>query len=395
MRRALSALVLLVTFAATGAAVAQSIGDERQALIDAKRQAQAATARSERFEADSARATEAAGKARAQAAAVAARIQAAEADIAAAEARIRIIEALRVVQRARLAAKQGPIVRLIAALQTMARRPPALALVQPGSMNDIAHVRALLGTTLPVIEERTKGLRAEVERGRQLRAQADEAVVLLKQGQDRLRDERARLTRLEAEQRQRSQSFTDSAMIESDRAIALGEKARDIVDLMRVLNDQASVRDRLITLPGPMLRPAVPGQAPPPPDRVPMPSLPPNYRLPVLGRIVTGLGEVSESGVRARGLTIQTRPDAQVIAPAGGRIVFAGRFRSYGSIVIIDHGRGWTTLVTSLSGITVAVGDAVDQGSPIGRAGAGRPTVTIELRHGADPVDITPLLGNA
>ena len=395
MRRALPVLVLLIAFAATGAALAQSIGEEQQALIDAKRQAEAATARSERFEADSARATEAAGKARAQAAAVAARIQAAEADIAAAEARIRIIEALRVVQRARLAAKQGPIVRLIAALQTMARRPPALALVQPGSMNDIAHVRALLGTTLPVIEERTRGLRAEVERGRQLRAQADEAVVLLKQGQDRLRDERARLTQLEVAQRQRSQNFTDNAMIESDRAIALGEKARDIVDLMRVLNDQASVRDRLITLPGPMLRPAVPGQTPPPPDRIPLPSPPPNYRLPVLGRIVTGLGEVSESGVRARGLTIQTRADAQVIAPAGGRIVFAGRFRSYGSIVIIDHGRGWTTLVTSLSGINVAVGDSVDQGSPIGHAGAGRPTVTIELRHGADPVDITPLLGNA
>ncbi len=394
MYRALPAVALAIALLAAGAAIAQSLSDEKQALIAAKRDATAANARSAQYEAESARATEAAGKARAQAAAVAARIQAAEADIAAAEARIRIIEALRVRQRANLAAHQGPIVRLIAALQTMARRPPALALVQPGSMSDIAHVRALLRTTLPVVTERTQELRAEVERGRQLRVQADEAMALLKQGQERLQTERAGLVRLEAEQRQRSQNFTDSAMMESDRAIALGEKARDIVDLMRVLNDQASVRDRLISLPGPMLRPAVPGQAPPPPDRVPTPALPPNYRLPVLGQIVTGLGEVSDAGVRARGLTIRARGDAQVIAPAGGRIVFAGPFRSYGDIVIIDHGRGWTTLLTSLTTLSVSVGDQVTQGSPLGRTGGARPTVTIELRHAGLPVDITPLLGN-
>ena len=241
MPRALPAAALAFALLAAGVAAAQSITDEKQALIAAKRDAAAANTRSAQYEAESARATEAAGKTRAEAAAVAARIQAAEADIAAAEARIRIIEALRIRQRANLAARQGPIVRLIAALQTMARRPPALALVQPGSMSDIAHVRALLHTTLPVIAARTEGLRAEVERGRKLRVQADEAVALLKQGQDRLNEERGRLVRLEAEQRQQSQTYTDNAMIESDRAIALGEKARDIVDLMHVLDGQAAV----------------------------------------------------------------------------------------------------------------------------------------------------------
>ena len=394
MPRALPILALAALLFAGGSASGESIGEEKQALIVAKRDAEAAKARSARYEAESVRATAAAAKARAQAAAVAARIQAAEADIAAAEARIRIIDALRRDQRARLAARQGPIVRLVAALEAIARRPPALALVQPGSVSDVAHVRALLGAALPVIAERTEGLRAEVERGRRLRVQADQAVSLLMQGQDRLRAERAHLLRLEAEQRQRSQALTDSAMIESDRAIALGEKARDIVELMRVLNDQAAVRDRLISLPGPLLRPAVPGQAPPPPDRIAAPALAPDYRLPVLGQIVTGLGEVSEAGIRARGLTIRARAGAQVIAPAEGRIIYAGPFRSYGDIVIIDHGHGWTTLLTSLATLSVAIGDQVDQGSPVGRAGASRPMVTVELRHGGRPVDITPLVGN-
>src|SRR3546814_18640567 len=61
--------------------------------------------------------------------------------------------------------------RSVAALQMMARRPPALTLVQPGSLTDLVHVRSLLASTLPVIRERTAGLRAEVEEGNRLRRQ--------------------------------------------------------------------------------------------------------------------------------------------------------------------------------------------------------------------------------
>ena len=112
----------------------------------------------------------------------------------------------------------------------------------------------------------------------------------------------------------------------------------------------------------------------------------------MLGRVITGLGEVSSAGVRARGLTIATRAQAQVIAPAGGRIVFAGPYRGYGNIIIIDHGRRWTTLITSLSALDVGVGDNVVQGSPLGRTGSERPTVTVELRRANSPVDITPFV---
>lgn len=117
------------------------------------------------------------------------------------------------------------------------------------------------------------------------------------------------------------------------------------------------------------------------------------YRLPVTGTLTTGLGEVSSSGVRARGLTIATRPDAQVVSPGDGRIVFAGSFKGFGQIVIVDHGRGWTSLVTNMAMIGVRVGDAVVAGSPIGKAGLSQPKITVELRKGSRPVDITPNLG--
>ena len=172
----------------------------------------------------------------------------------------------------------------------------------------------------------------------------------------------------------------------------MAEKARDIADLMESMDRQAGIAAELASLSGPVLRPGIPGQsAPPPSDAAAPATIRPPYRLPVLGRVVTGLGEVSETGIRSRGLTFVTRPDAQVIAPASGRIQYAESFRGYGRIVIIDHGSGWTTLITGLKSVSVAVGDSVVQGSPIGRAETTEPRITVELRRQGQPVDIAPL----
>src|SRR3546814_11850496 len=108
------------------------------------------------------------------------------------------------------------------------------------------------------------------------------------------------LRQLEVRKRVASRALTSNANLEADRAIALGEKARDIVDLMDQLRVSGNVREELAQLPGPVLRPPRPGQAAPPDaEAVEAHSGPPAYRLPVVGKVVTGLGELSESGVRA------------------------------------------------------------------------------------------------
>jgi septal ring factor EnvC (AmiA/AmiB activator) len=372
-----------------------SIVEQQQALAAARQTAMLAERRSANLEGQAKTMTQAADRSRAEQVAAAAAIQASEARIAAAAEQIRLIDQLRSLQKARLAEKQGPIIRLTAALQTMARRPTALALVQPGSVNDMIHVRALLGATLPVIRARTAGLRAEVARGDALRRQADLAVLAFRHEQQQREIRQAALSRLEADQRRKSQDYVDNAMIEQDRMIALGEKARDIQQLIADLGGQADIRARLAALPGPILRPAVPGQMPsaPPPEAAdgPRSDRPPLYRMPVIGRLVAGLGEVSDSGIRAKGITLQTARGAQVVSPADGRIAFAGPFRGYAAIVIIDHDNGWTTLVTGLRGLEVKPGESVVQGSPIGIADGAAPKVTVELRHAGQPIDILPI----
>jgi septal ring factor EnvC (AmiA/AmiB activator) len=371
-----------------------SLSNDQQRLAEARTQSAAAARRSADLERQAAAEQDEAKKARAQEAAVAARIQRAEADIAAAQARIAIIRRLIGRQRAVLATQQGPIVRLMAALQALARRPVVLSVAQPGSVNDMVHVRAVMATVLPVVQARTADVRAGLQRTRMLQADAAVAVTSLSDGRTRLESERLALVRLEAEHRLKSRALGRDALFESDRAIAMGERARDLVDLMGQAGDAAATRADLEALPGPLPRPLKPGEVASPVDTITWSHTTPPYRLPVDGRLVTGLGELSDAGVRSRGLTIETHAGAQVIAPAAGRVVFARVFRDYGRVVIIDHGGGWTSLVARLADVSVAVGDQVAQGSPIGHAATGdAPRVTVELRRRDRAVDMTRLIG--
>jgi len=160
------------------------------------------------------------------------------------------------------------------------------------------------------------------------------------------------------------------------------------------LQEAGDLRDELAALSGPVLRPARPDLAvAPAPVRQRRAGAPPPYRMPVMGQLVTGMGELSESGVRSRGLTLVAQAGALAVAPAPGRVVFAGPYRSYGQILILDHGGGWTTLITGLLRLSAAVGETVRQGDPLGNAGPGQPRIMIELRRNGRPVDIVPLVG--
>lgn len=372
---------------------APTLADQRRALIDARAQAAQADRRSRILE-ERARSSEAqADRARDRAAAMAARIQQAEAELRAAQARIAILESLQRDQAQRLAERQAPIARLIAGLQTLARRPPLLSLLQPGSVTDAVHLRIVLANVMPVIAERTAGLRGEIARARALRADAETARTALADARNALTRRRSDLARAEAEARLASRGFRETAAVETERALAIGEDARDIEDLMGRMERAATVRERLVSLPGPELRPNAPGAAPLPPADSDGPSAArPAYALPVVGEIVTGFGEVSPSGVQSRGLTLATAPGATVTSPADGRVAFAGPFRDFAQIAIIDHGGGWTTLITGMRRLSVAVGDSLRQGEPVGVAASGSPRITVELRRGERPVDVAALM---
>lgn len=368
-----------------------TVAGQRAALRAARAASRAADARAVALERAADAERDDALKAQGREAAVAARIRAAEADIAAGQARVALTERALAAGRVRLAERQAPIARLVAALQSLARRPAAVAVVQPGTAEDIVRVRAVLGTLMPVVRARSAGVRAELSRATALRADADAAVRSLAAGRARLQGERLALVRLQSDHRLRSEDLDRSALVESDRAIALGERARDLVAGMEITADAAETRARLAALAGPLPRPERIGGVE---ERAPTRFGTAPYRLPVRGRVVEGLGEVSPTGVRARGLTLATTAGAAVVAPAAGRIVFARPFRDYGTVVIVDHGGGWSSAITGLDAVSVAVGDAVTAGAPIGRVGMrDDPRIAVELRRRGVAVDLAQLLG--
>ncbi len=398
-------LILSTTFGAVllalGAAVAQgplpleSVEEGEQALSRAQQQGEQARRRAEALESEALTIREAAERTAQEGAALAARIQQAEAEIAAQEARIGLIEAQRTQLRARLAERQRPLVRLTAALQRLSRRPPVLSLLRPGSLHDAVYLRAILETLLPEVERRTAGLRGELDRARVLQEQARQVAAGLRASQGQLGERRRQLAVLETRQRLESREVGGVADREAARALALKEQARDLTGLLDELARAGTLRAELAALPGPVLRPAQPQAAqvgPVAATGTAAAEAPARYLLPVAGRLVAGFGARIAGQAGSRGVSILTRAEAQAVAPGAGRVVFAGPYQGYGTIVIIEHGGGWTSLVTGLADLDARVGDQLVAGAPLGRTGPGRPVLTLELRKDGVPVNPLDLL---
>jgi septal ring factor EnvC (AmiA/AmiB activator) len=93
------------------------------------------------------------------------------------------------------------------------------------------------------------------------------------------------------------------------------------------------------------------------------------YRLPAAGKVVVGMGERS------------------MVGPAMARVAYAGPFRGYGDIVILDHGHGWTTMLAGLELVTANTGALVAAGAPLGHMTKADPRLTVELRHDGRAID--------
>ena len=381
-----AAVLLMLLLAGGAAAQGPTLADRRRSLVEAKRDAALAGARADRLLAAAAAARTAAERAAAEEQGLAARVIASVAELEAAEARVAIVARLLAEQRARLAQAQAPVAKLLAGLQALATRPAIVAAAQPGSVEDLVRLRAVLGGTLPVVRARTAAVRAALAETRRLANASTLAARGLRDGRAKLERDRTALALAGARERRRAQGLGRDAMTESDRALALGERARDLVDQLELGEAENATAAELAALPGPVMRPF--GS-----DARRAARAARAYRLPVAGRLLTGFGEMSDAGVHSRGLTFAVAPDARVLAPAGGTVRYARAFRGYGGIVIVDHGAGWTSLVTGLGRIGVSPGAVVRQGGVLGSAAAGEePAVTVELRRRGRPVDVAALL---
>ena len=122
--------------------------------------------------------------------------------------------------------------------------------------------------------------------------------------------------------------------------------------------------------------------------------------MPVQGRRVLSYGERTQYGSNSKGIVLETRSGAQVTAPCDGWVVYAGDFRSYGKLLIINAGGGYHVLLAGLSQIDVQPGQFVLAAEPVGSmntssqeaagAGSAAPVLYVEFRKGSQPIDPEP-----
>jgi septal ring factor EnvC (AmiA/AmiB activator) len=354
-------LVVLILFPLlAGSALAQEGGEPldaalKQALAE-QAAAQAATAKLEKAVSH---ARNEADRLHAEQAAAAQAIEAAEARISAADARLQLVSAYVAAHRRQLVSEQQPVASLLAGLATMARRPPLLVLADRGSTDELVEVRLLLDSTLPVIRVRTSRLSAQLAQGQQLQRQAVAAKAELARSRDDIVTKRQQYAAQEQKALRQVLASSGQALGASDVAMAAGE---NVEKLRGEQEGSQSIR-------------AVAGQltaeepAPPSPFAPEGGALRPPfaYELPASAPVTQGLAAVDDSGVRSRGLTLATFRGMPVTAPADGVVKFSGPFGDYDGVLIIDHGRGWLSLIVNVAS-SLHAGERVQLGQDVGRA---------------------------
>ena len=313
--------------------------------------------------------------------AAAAAIAASEARISAADAEAKLADALVADRATRLARRQAPVAALLTGIISMGRRPPLMSIADSSSLDELVRLRLLLNSTLPVIRERSASLTAELAESRRLQQSAARARGRLSGARKQLEQQQRRFAELEARAVERVARLGAHVVGASDTMIATSES--EALKTSEVGRRRSAIRlaSELGGLPPAPVRP---GSAMPPKPAI-------AYNLPASANVIEGTGAVSDTGVRSRGLTLETRPGQPISAPADGTIAFAGPFRRHDGVVIIDHGSGWMTLMTGVA-TGLRKGDRVMLAAPLGRALG---PLTLELSINGMPVSAALIAGSS
>lgn len=381
MRRALTWTLMTAPLLVASSSIAQSSLDRSIAWV----RAEAVAAESE-----AQRLSTAAGRARGDAARLAADRLAAAAAVAAAEARISEMdvslaarEALVRDNQARLAEKQAPVAALVAGLVNLGRRPPLVSLVDDHDLTQMVRMRALLDVAVPQIRANSASFAAELAVSRGLADQARAARRQLAAARATLTRRQKEFARLESRALKRAAELDAGAIGADDRMLSASEGVVTLGNQWERERAARRLARELALLPSSPRRPFAPDsrrQAPPL-----------DFLLPVDAPVTDGLGQVSSSGIRSRGTTFAARPGMAVLVPADGILIFAGPFRRHDGIAIIDHGKGWMSLLVGVRP-TLTKGSRVARGALLGRALG---PVTIELSINGRPQSATLTAGSS
>lgn len=313
---------------------------------------------------------------------------------------------------------------VLAALQRMGRDPPPALLVAPGDA--LASVRSaiLLNGVVPGMREKLDSVLADLRALQTVKQSQVEVRDTLASDLDALAAEERRMDLLLSENNKSAAENAQQLANEQQQAELLAAQATDLNGLIASLETEiTSARNAALLARQEEERRRQMSEAEKQRARADaLSSVPDKNRitpayvfselkgrlfLPVQGEILRKYGEPDGTGHSATGMTIAARPGALVTAPADGTVVYAGQFRSYGDMIILNVGDGYHIVMTGMDDLKVRQGNFVFSGEPLAEMGSTRiasaatialetdkPALYIEFRHDGKPVDSKPWWAN-
>ena len=300
-------------------------------------------------------------------------IQEQEESLSRLEQKLSEFEAQQTLMKKRLDVRKVQRMHVLAALQSLAFKPTEALLAQPLAPQDTLRSALLLREAVPRLEFSTEGLRKDLNRIASLTTAIRAQYAQIKTMAKRLDDKRRDMNKLIEKKSQLQTAFSSESSRAKDRAESLAKQAGDLKELLAKLEADS----RRITL----------GKKQEIPTGAFM-SAKGHIPYPVKGNIIKKFGELTETGITSKGITIATRANAQVISPYDGTVLFAGPFRGYGQLIIIEHGDGYHTLLAGIGRLDTSVGQSLLAGEPVGiMVAETKPTLYIELRKNGQPIN--------
>ena len=325
--------------------------------------------------------------------------------VAATETRLKPLDDNELGIRKSLDGRRAVIGEVLAALQRIGHRPPPALIASPEDALQSVRTAMLLGAVLPEMRHEVEALASDLTNLLDVRKKIAGERDRLKTEVASLGDERTRMTALVGE-RQKQQAEREKALnAERARASQLAHQVDNLKDLIAKLEQGLDPATRAAREAGrgdkrsAMSALRDPGRLAP---AVSFASLRGQVPIPVNGVKLKEFGVPDGVGGVEKGVSIATRAGAQVTAPADGWVVYAGPFRSYGQLLILNAGNGYHILLAGMERISVDLGQFVLTGEPVAVMGNGshiaailatgssQPVLYIEFRKDGIPVDPGP-----
>ena len=281
----------------------------------------------------------------------------------------------------RLEVRKMQRVKVLAALQNLAWKPTEALLAQPLEPQDTLRSALLLREAVPRLEYSTEGLRKDLTKIASLTTAIRAQYAQIKTMAKRLESKRRNMNALIQKKTKLQSTFASESTRAKEKASSLARQASDLKDLLARLDAESARQRKLHNTMGIPTGAFIAARG--------------NIPFPVKGNIIKKFGEMTDSGLSSKGITIKTRPNAQVISPYDGTVLFAGPFRGYGELLIIEHGDGYHTLLAGIGRLDTSVGQSLLAGEPVGIMVAdSNPSLYIEIRKNGQPVNPSTWLTN-